>query len=707
MQDLLPSLTNLPVFYTITVTLLLMLLIAGISLYFKVKDDTISQQTLFWSKLVVSIPLLLLGAVWTYLGSYLLAVVALMGGSVGLLSLSLAPIAIYATTTWGLIRWTRNKRFGDISVIIVIVAFVSVIYSYQRAWLCEPLAHGGYGFAQLCIAELYETGQGGVNTRRDLARDWYQRAAYDGYASAQYWVGMHTRDWNERRQWLTKAANQGQVAAAYQMFILLRPEDDQALEWLQFAVNKEYPPALYRLGLLHSNGNRVAHDLERTRELWHRAADAGHTTSMRNLAIAYARGVIFDVDLDSSREWEQKAIAASTNEDIKKLTAGEEHFAKTWQEQLNRLRGQATAIAANDPAALRQLSNDILAQAKDDPVQREKGIRLLEQSAEGKPDAQYKVADYYLGLKTAVENDTEKGLEWLAKAAENGHRTALRRLIEAHKEGQYGLAIDLYKAKHYSEQYFAVLEDNDVAQNNRAWLAPSWDYQDTLNQIKRIEKLPSSPDQLKAKADAGDPEAQYYLAKDIAFYGNDFETMITLLEASALGGYPQAQFEMSSRIFNQKHTDEEERQAMAWLIAAAQSGHRGALVGLGNQYMSGFKRQQIERNYYQAKLFYESAIEGIDDIVYEQKTSPTRSWQITVDSVKRRLEKIPDYIMRLDLEGLKGQHRIIAINDWYETERSKLYAKMNSSDDENLSEIVTALSTLQSQHEILLKTDSG
>lgn len=707
MRDLLPSLTNLPVFYTILVTLLLMLLLAGMSLYLNSSGDTTNQRALIWSKLCICIPLLALGATWTYLGTFTFVVVALMGGGLKWISIAFGTVIAFVVTTWGLIWWILNKRFGDISVIVVVVAFISGIYIYQRAWLCEPLAHSGYGFAQLCTAQLYETGTGGVTARRGIARDWYRDAAYNGYATAQYWVGMRARDLNERKQWLKQAAVQGHVPAAYQMSLLLRAEDDQALEWLQFAVDKDYPPALYRLGLLHSNGDRLAHDLERTREFWHRAAQRGHTTTMRVLALEYVRGVIFDIDLDASREWEQKAIAASANESIKNLTANEEHLAKTWQVRLAKLRNQAGAIAANNTAAVRQLSSDILAQAKDDPAQRKKGILLLEQAAEDDPTAQYEVADYYLGLESPTGKDTKKGLLWLTKAAESGHRRALRRITKAHKEGQYGLAIDLYQAKHYSERFFAVLEENDVAQNNTAWLGPSWDYQDTLNQIKRIEGLPVPIDQLKEKADAGDPEAQYYLAKDIAFYGNDFETMIALLEASARGGYPQAQFEMSSNTFQRKHTNEEERQAMRWLIAAAQSGHRGAMVGLGNNYMSGFKRQQIERNYYQAKLLYERAIEGIDDIVYEQKTSPTHSWNITVDSVKRRLNKLPDYIMRLDLEGLEGQRRITAINEWYEQERSTLDAKMNSAGDDELPELITALFTLQSQHEILLKTGSG
>ena len=630
-----------------------------------------------------------------------------MGGSSLLLALALTPIAIYAFTTWGVIRWIRNKRFADVSVILVIVTFAGVLYTYQRAWLCEPLAHSGVGIAQICTAQLYETGKGGVIARHGTAREWYRNAAKKGVVAAQFWVGMHTRNIDERKQWLTLAANQGYVPAAYQLFLLLRPEDKQALEWLQFAVEKNYPPALYRLGLLHSNGYRVAYDLERTRKLWHRSAKAGHPAAMQALALAYARGVIFNIDLDASKMWEQKAVAASANEDLKKLPVDERHFAQTWQTQLASLRNRAKKINANDPQALRQLSHEILLSAKEDPVQHKRGILILEQAAEGDPDSQYVVANYYLSLETPAEDETKKGLIWLTKSAESGHRQALRRLIEVHKEGKFGLTPDLYKAKHYSEQLFAVLEKNDVPQNNSAWLGPSWDYQDTIKQIKRIEGLPLPIDQLKAKADAGDPEAQYDLAKDIAFYGNDFATSQTLLEASARGGFPQAQYEMSRRIRTRKRTNEEERQAIDWLIAAAQRNHRGAMVELGHLYMSGLARQQIERNYYQAKLLYERAIEDKDNIVYRQQTSPERAWHITVDSVQRRLQSIPEFMMRLDLEGLDGQHRTTAINEWYEQERNTLEEKSNLASDDELSELTKALAILRSQREVLLQTGRG
>ena len=630
-----------------------------------------------------------------------------MAGSTELLLLAVAPIVIYVITFWGLVRWIRHKRFGDVSIILVIITFVSVLYTFQRVWICEPLAYSGVGIAQSCTAQLYETGTGGVIARLGTAREWYRNAADKGIAEAQYWVGMDTRDIDERKKWLTHAAEQGYAPAAYQLFLLLRPENEQALEWLQYAVRKNYPPALYRLGLLHGNGYQVAYDLERTRKLWNRSAKAGHPTAMRALAIAYARGVIFEINLDASKKWEQKAISASANENLKKLQADERHFAQTWQTQLTLLRSRAKAILANDPVALREYSSEILAQAKDDPAQRVRGILILEQAAGDDPKAQYEVANYYLSLETPAINDTEKGLKWLIKAAESNHQKALQQLVNAYKKGQFGLEIDLYKAKYYSERLFAVLEENDVPQNNSAWLGPSWDYQDTIKQIKRIENLPLPINQLKTKADTGDPEAQYILAKDIAFYGNDFDKSQALLEASAHGGYPAAQYEMSRRIRTRKRTHEEEQQAIDWLIASAQSGHRGAMVELGHLYMSGLARQQIKRNYYEAKLLYERAIEGKENIVYKQQTSPERAWHITVDSVKRRLQSIPDYMMRLDLEGLHGKHRTAAINRWYEQERNALDAKSKLVSDDDLIELNKILTTLRSQREVLLQTNHG
>ena len=252
-----------------------------------------------------------------------------------------------------------------------------------------------------------------------------------------------------------------------------------------------------------------------------------------------------------------------------------------------------------------------------------------------------------------------------------------------------------------------MLEENNVPRNNSSWNGPIWDYQDTIKQIKRHESLPLPRDKLQTNADASDPEAQYYLAKDMSFYDRDFEKSQSLLKASAHGGYPQAQYELSKQTFQRKRTNEEEKQAIIWMYAAANNGHRGAMVWLGKTYMSGLVRHNIERNYYEARIWFEHAIEGKDDIVYRQQTSPTKAWQISVDSVNNYLKEIPEFMTRLNLEGLNDQHRVVAINEWYERERNTLHEKLELASEDEVSELSTALDTLRSQHEVLLKTNRG
>lgn len=114
-----------------------------------------------------------------------------------------------------------------------------------------------------------------------------------------------------------------------------------------------------------------------------------------------------------------------------------------------------------------------------------------------------------------------------------------------------------------------------------------------------------------------------------------------LMTASATAGYPQAQYEMARRYRTRKRTEQEEQQAIEWLAAAAESGHRGAMVDLGIVYLQGVSRIGFERDPYRAKVLFEQALQDREDIVYEQKTGNGRGWKYTVESVRRWQAKIP------------------------------------------------------------------
>ena len=114
---------------------------------------------------------------------------------------------------------------------------------------------------------------------------------------------------------------------------------------------------------------------------------------------------------------------------------------------------------------------------------------------------------------------------------------------------------------------------------------------DTLKQIRRERERYLPPQQLREQADAGDAIAQYHLGKERM--SKDFAGGLRLLEASANGGYAQAQFEMAQRIRHRKRTPEEEARAIAWLHEAQAAGHRGAMVDLAQIYLRGSSNYAI------------------------------------------------------------------------------------------------------------------
>ena len=152
MREIIPSLSTT---YAVASILLLMLLIAGISLYFNARNETVYRGTLFWLKLILSAPLLLLGIGLTifYTTGFIVFLLVGSGLNLKLILLTLVPISLYAITVWGLVRWIRNKRYANVSVIIGIIVFVCIIFVFQRAWICKPLAKIGIGNEQKCITQ--------------------------------------------------------------------------------------------------------------------------------------------------------------------------------------------------------------------------------------------------------------------------------------------------------------------------------------------------------------------------------------------------------------------------------------------------------------------------------------------------------------------------------------------------------------------------
>ena len=696
MEPLLPTLHNLPVFYTVLISLLTMAGLSGFVLYRRLRKRP-SHPQFVWLRGLVLFPLWLLGLIWTVLAA---AMGVFTGGVVGswLFSLlALLVVPVFGLITWGLYYWIRGRPRADAGMLLLVPALIFTVYTGQRLWICEPLALSGLGQAQLCTARLYEQGSGGAIRNQATARGWYRHAAERGVAEAEYEVAGFTGEREQKIDWYTRAADHGHAGAAYQLYWLQeKTEPEEALQRLQNAARHGHAGAQYRLGLLYQNsGGGLGKDLSRTRELWPLAANGGHISAMRALAIAYAGdGILFEHDPEASLLWEQRARSlAQSNPDIPLI---EQALEWNWERVLEEVRARSARADAGDADAQLAIGRKILAQADTDPVLIDKAFGWIELAARsGSVDAQYQLAIHYIDTEPAHE----KGRHWLVAAADSGHQQALRKVIIAFKNQEHGLPRDLQRSKAYSETLFEVLKAAGTLENETDWLSAGWEYNDTLKQIKKKADQYLPPDQLRRQSDVGDPVAQYHLAKELMPIR--FSEGAALMRASAEAGYTQAQYEMARSYRTRKRTEQEERQAIEWLTAAAQRGHRGAMVDLGAVYLQGVKRIGRERNPYRAKQLFEQALRGREgDVIYEQRTQ-SGSWQYTVRNVNRWLEQVPDYVQRLDLEGLQGVQRRQAIDRWYEQERDALLSKLPEPDSGTLAQRKKQLDGLDQQYALL------
>lgn len=122
--------------------------------------------------------------------------------------------------------------------------------------LLEPLARGGNALAQTRLATLYYHGHG-VRESDAQAQLWFERAAHQGLAEAQFNLGN---------------------MYAYGLVALPDDQDPQRLaaQWYFEAARQGHAEAQYSLGILFLTGSGVAQSADEASKWMARAAAAGH-----------------------------------------------------------------------------------------------------------------------------------------------------------------------------------------------------------------------------------------------------------------------------------------------------------------------------------------------------------------------------------------------------------------------------------------------
>ena len=190
----------------------------------------------------------------------------------------------------------------------------------------ERAAVRGHPTAQYNLGLIYERGMG-VPPDRAAALRWYRRAAKptqgdDGFAKAraraQYRLATLLREGDGVNRsagmyWMQQAGENGYAEAQFQLGLAyaagkdLPREPAIAARWFQRAAAQGHPAAQVNLATLYESGNGLPHDDALAAEWYRKAAEQDVTVAQINLGSLYAQGRGVDRDDRAAQGWYRRA----------------------------------------------------------------------------------------------------------------------------------------------------------------------------------------------------------------------------------------------------------------------------------------------------------------------------------------------------------------------------------------------------------------
>ena len=184
---------------------------------------------------------------------------------------------------------------------------------YQKA------AEQGHAIAQYDLSWMYQHGRG-VSSNSSEAFQWCRRAAEQGYADAQntlgwryqYVIGVGVQNYAKAIKWYRKAAEQGHADAQANLRVLSERGGAPSARSEQIdtddaqAVRLDYrstPTEEINFDGRHTISRSFGRHNVRTFLHYQRAAQQGDTTAMNNIGVMYANGRGVDQDYDEAIIW--------------------------------------------------------------------------------------------------------------------------------------------------------------------------------------------------------------------------------------------------------------------------------------------------------------------------------------------------------------------------------------------------------------------
>jgi TPR repeat protein len=451
-----------------------------------------------------------------------------------------------------------------------------------------PGAKVGYSAMQFLIGARHQKGNG--MAKNDVAAmEWYQKAAAQGHPGAINNVGwMHGNgragggeNGEKASEMYLKAAQRGNDVSQNNIAMRLfdgsgiEQDREKAFMWHKRSAENDNGRGQYFLALRYDTGEGTAPDLKQAVYWYKRAAENDHRAeyergkkdyvygAQMRLAQIYIEGRGAKRDLNQALYWMARTTEFDRSVAVNTFHVHETTVAKRAIEEYRPLKKYLEEGWPASPPNLRD---------------------IIDAANEGDSQAQYEVgALHILGIGGAPKK-TKLALEWVTKAANQGHAGALYYLGICNEEGR-GLESNRGRA---SELYSKAAElGHPGASNNLGALAET-----TGESLEVVVKY------YQKAAAGGSVHGSYNLARlkeTDEHQGNNTQELIEHYLFAAKRGHAEAQNNLA--VLLQKAAKDEKglEEVARWCRNAANQGHANAQFNLGLIILRGQGGLTIDR----------------------------------------------------------------------------------------------------------------
>lgn len=182
---------------------------------------------------------------------------------------------------------------------------------------------------EFTLGLFYEIGYGGIRQDYEKAATWYHRAAEQGHAEAQHYLGqlyLHGDgvliNHGRAREWFEKSAEQGHQAALcdlgniYYNGLGVQRDFQRARIYLDKGALLDDSWCQYWLGRIYALGDGVSVDYVKAHDLLRRSAGQGSSNAAYELALLYRDGKGVEKSTATAIKWLEFAATKTDSLDV-------------------------------------------------------------------------------------------------------------------------------------------------------------------------------------------------------------------------------------------------------------------------------------------------------------------------------------------------------------------------------------------------------